>query len=92
MLGAASNSAGQLRQPCSGTSRATALDHCRAIGLHRILLCCSPDNEASRRVIVTNGGRPDGHRHGENRYWIEIEGRRSSHADTTIREGEGRFG
>jgi len=53
-----------------------ALDQCRAIGLHRVLLCCAPDNEASRRVIVTNGGRPDGHRHGEGRYWIELEARR----------------
>jgi predicted acetyltransferase len=51
---------------------AAALDECRAIGLQRILLCCAPDNEASRRVIVTNGGRPDGQRHGEDRYWIEL--------------------
>lgn len=46
---------------------------CRAIGLQQVLLCCAPANEASRRVIATNGGRPDGHRHGEDRYWIELD-------------------
>jgi predicted acetyltransferase len=51
---------------------AAALDECRAIGLQRVLLCCAPENEASRRVIVTNGGLPDGRRHGEDRYWIEL--------------------
>jgi predicted acetyltransferase len=51
---------------------AAGLDECRAIGLKRILLCCKPRNEASRRVILTNGGQPDGHRHGEDRYWIEL--------------------
>jgi predicted acetyltransferase len=49
-----------------------ALEECRAIGLQRALLCCAPENEASRRVIVTNGGRPDGRRHGEDRYWIAL--------------------
>jgi predicted acetyltransferase len=51
---------------------AAALDECWAIGLQRVLLCCAPDNEPSRRVIVSNGGQPDGHRHGEERYWIEL--------------------
>jgi predicted acetyltransferase len=51
---------------------AAALDQCRAIGLQRILLCCAPDNEPSRRVIAANGGRADGNRHGEDRYWIEL--------------------
>lgn len=51
---------------------AAALDECRAIGLERVLLCCAPDNEGSRRVILSNGGVADGHRHGEDRYWIEL--------------------
>jgi predicted acetyltransferase len=51
---------------------AAGLDECRAIGLKRVLLCCDPSNEASRRVILANGGRPDGRRHGEDRYWIEL--------------------
>jgi predicted acetyltransferase len=51
---------------------AAALDECRAIGLARILLCCTPENEASRRVILTNGGEADGHRHGEDRFWIDL--------------------
>jgi len=48
------------------------LDQCRALGLDRALLCCDPDNEASRRSILRNGGRPDGHRHGEDRFWIDL--------------------
>lgn len=51
---------------------AVGLEECRSIGLERALLCCAPGNEASRRVILGNGGRPDGHRHEEDRFWIEL--------------------
>jgi predicted acetyltransferase len=49
------------------------LAQCRTLGLTRVLLCCAPDNEPSRRVILNNGGQPDGNRHGEDRFWIELD-------------------
>lgn len=33
-----------------------ALDHCRKMGLKRVLVTCLEDNEASRRTILANGG------------------------------------
>lgn len=51
---------------------AAGLGECRRLGLERVLLTCAPGNEPSRRVIVANGGEPDGHRHGEERYWITL--------------------
>jgi len=51
---------------------ASGLDQCRSLGLEEVLLCCAPDNEASRRVILRNGGRRDGSRHGEDRFWIDL--------------------
>ena len=51
---------------------AAGLEQCRALNLTRVLLCCAPDTEGSRRVILANGGQPDGRRHGEDRYWIEL--------------------
>ena len=35
---------------------ALALQQCDALGLRELLLTCSPDNRASRRVIEKNGG------------------------------------
>ena len=35
---------------------ALALQKCDALGLRELLLTCSPDNPASRRVIEKNGG------------------------------------
>jgi predicted acetyltransferase len=49
---------------------ADALVHCVHFGLGRVLLTCTPDNVASRRVIEANGGEPDGAADGELRYWI----------------------
>src|SRR2546430_3695954 len=40
---------------------AAGLEQCRNLGLPRILLTCTPDNEPSRRVILANGGQPDDH-------------------------------
>lgn len=52
---------------------AAGLAECERLGLRRILLSCTPDNEASRRVILTNGGVPDGQRRGEDRFWITLD-------------------
>lgn len=51
---------------------AAGLAHCRRLGLDRVLLTCDPDNVASRRVILANGGQPDGNTAGEDRYWITV--------------------
>lgn len=54
---------------------AAGLDECRALGLRKVLLTCTPDNEPSRRVIMANGGRPDPHPgEGEDRFWISLDG------------------
>jgi predicted acetyltransferase len=49
------------------------LVECRHLGLQRVLLTCARDNEPSRRVILANGGVPDGHRQGEDRFWISLD-------------------
>jgi len=51
---------------------AEGLAECRALGLRRVLLTCRCDNEASRRVILANGGVADGQAQGEDRYWIAL--------------------
>lgn len=51
---------------------AAGLAECRAFGLDRVLLTCAPDNEASRRVILANGGRPDETLGTQLRYWIDV--------------------
>lgn len=51
---------------------AAGLVQCRRLGLGRVLLTCDPDNVASRRVILANGGQPDGNTAGEDRYWIAV--------------------
>jgi RimJ/RimL family protein N-acetyltransferase len=52
---------------------AAGLVECRRLGLTRVLLTCDPDNVASRRVILANGGQPDGHLAGEDRFWITVD-------------------
>ena len=52
---------------------AAGLDECRRIGLHQVLLTCRSDNEPSRRVILANGGVPDGQASGEDRFWITLD-------------------
>ena len=42
------------------------------LGLDRVLLTCDPENEASRKVIVANGGRADEQLGAELRYWIDL--------------------
>jgi RimJ/RimL family protein N-acetyltransferase len=51
---------------------AAGLDECRRLGLQRVLLTCAVDNEASRRVILANGGVLDGRARGEYRFWIRV--------------------
>ena len=51
---------------------AAGLARCRELGLDRILLTCAVDNEPSRRVILANGGLPDGRAAGEDRFWIDL--------------------
>lgn len=48
------------------------LEQCRGLGLDRVLVTCAIDNEPSRRVILANGGEPDGQRDGEDRFWISL--------------------
>lgn len=52
---------------------AAGLIECARLGLDRVLLTCGVDNEASRRVILANGGVPDGSARGEDRFWITID-------------------
>lgn len=51
---------------------AAGLAQCRDLGLARVLLTCAADNEPSRRVILANGGVPDGQQDGEDRFWISL--------------------
>ncbi len=52
---------------------AAGLVECRRLALGRVLLTCATDNEPSRRVILANGGVPDGQAHGEDRFWITLD-------------------
>jgi hypothetical protein len=51
---------------------AAGLAQCCWLGPHRVLLTCDTDNQPSRRVILANGGIPDGQRNGEDRFWINV--------------------
>jgi predicted acetyltransferase len=51
---------------------ANGLGRARRLGLSQVLLTCATDNVASRRVIIANGGQPDGRRRGEDRFWIDL--------------------
>jgi predicted acetyltransferase len=56
-----------------------ALRPCLDLGLRRILVTCDTTNEASRRVIESNGGSLEdvahipGRADGTMRYWIDVE-------------------
>jgi predicted acetyltransferase len=52
---------------------AAGLAMCRQLGLDRVLLTCDADNEASRRVILANGGVADSRAsNGDDRFWITL--------------------
>ena len=44
------------RQGVAKWMLATALPHCRELGLSRVMIACEPWNEGSRRTILANGG------------------------------------
>ncbi|WP_329239018.1 GNAT family N-acetyltransferase [Actinoallomurus sp. NBC_01490] len=54
---------------------AAGLVECARLGISRALLTCARHNEASRRVILANGGVPDRPARGEDRFWIALDGR-----------------
>ena len=41
--------------------------------IKRVLVTCDSDNEASRAVILTNGGALEDIRGGKERYWIDVD-------------------
>lgn len=51
---------------------AAGLEQCRELGIERVLVTCAPENVPSRRVILANGGTPDGNLAGDDRYWISL--------------------
>lgn len=54
------------------------LRHCNELGLDRVLLTCGPENEASLKAILSNGGVLESmvfstkHQIYVGRYWIEV--------------------
>lgn len=52
---------------------AAGLAECRRLGLGQVLLTCDSDNEPSRKVILGNGGLPEGQKRGEDRFWITLD-------------------
>ena len=69
---------GERRKGYASAMLRDALPLCRDLGLDRVLVCCRVENEASRRVILKNGGVYDATvnepRRGVRleRYWIEL--------------------
>ncbi len=57
---------------------AAGLVECRRLGISRVLLTCDPGNEPSRKVILANGGEPDGQTGGEDRFWIKLDPSRNT--------------
>jgi predicted acetyltransferase len=57
---------------------AAGLVECRRLGISRVLLTCDPSNEPSRKVILANGGEPDGQTGGEDRFWIRLDPSRNA--------------
>ena len=51
---------------------AQGLDRARSLALRRVLLTCEAQNVASRKVITSNGGQPDGRRGNDERFWIDL--------------------
>jgi predicted acetyltransferase len=60
------------RQGHATAMLAAGLTQCRLLGLRRVLLTCDPENHPSKRVILANGGVPDGRLRGEDRFWITL--------------------
>ena len=49
------------------------LAEARKQGLERVLITCDEDNEASRSVILANGGALEDVRGRKERYWIDVD-------------------
>ncbi|GAA1542226.1 hypothetical protein GCM10009827_072190 [Dactylosporangium maewongense] len=52
---------------------AAGLAEARRLGFAEVLLTCDPANEASRKVIVANGGQLNETLGAELRYWIDLD-------------------
>jgi predicted acetyltransferase len=61
------------RQGHATAMLAAGLVECRRLGLDRVLITCDPGNVASRKVILANGGIPDGQSDGEDRFWVTLD-------------------
>jgi predicted acetyltransferase len=61
------------RQGHATAMLAAGLVECRRLGLDRVLITCDSGNVASRKVILANGGVPDGQSDGEDRFWITLD-------------------
>lgn len=57
---------------------AAGLVECHRLGISRVLLTCDPSNEPSRKVILVNGGEPDGQTGSEDRFWIRLDPSRNA--------------
>jgi predicted acetyltransferase len=62
------------RQGHATAMLAAGLAECRRLGLCQVLITCDADNVGSRKVILANGGVPDGQADGEDRFWITLDG------------------
>jgi predicted acetyltransferase len=60
------------RQGHATAMLAAGLVQARQLGLRRVLLTVDQDNEASRKVVLANGGVPDGRSGREDRFWIML--------------------
>ena len=65
------------RQGHATAMLAAGLVESRRLGLGKVLLTCDADNEGSRRVILANGGVPDGRIEHEDRFWITLPGQQA---------------
>lgn len=61
---------------------AAGIVECDRLGLARVLLTCAPGNEASRRVILANGGVADGRGDTEDRFWITVPNTATTRSDS----------
>lgn len=73
-----------VRPVCRGKGYATemlalALEQCRTLGLHRVLVTCNRTNPASAKVILHNGGVMENELENDGivtqRYWISVSER-----------------
>lgn len=55
---------------------ALALEECKKLGIHKVLMCCDKENIASAKSIIHNGGilenEVEEKGHLEQRYWIQL--------------------